>query len=288
MINFIFFFFFQAEDGIRDLYVTGVQTCALPICRLQEAKAHRPLERLRHRDRRRVLRQAADRDAGERYGLRDDGRRRRCRGRRRLGRRRGIVGEHRRRGNTGREQDKEKECEALHDVVIPRGKMRGSSVMIPSILLSARTFASAASLTVQTYTAAPARWHASTAAGVTTAQFSVAALAPAARSQAGRRRGKSARSTARPGRTAGRRIRRPEMPWRSSGYVNERGKPGSSAAKPARTAIEHELTKLRPRSSCRRSASTTSAPRPPSFTSTWTARPRPAASARPWSSEGDP
>src|SRR5690349_24593250 len=27
-------FFFQAEDGIRDLYVTGVQTCALPICLL--------------------------------------------------------------------------------------------------------------------------------------------------------------------------------------------------------------------------------------------------------------
>src|SRR6266496_2704696 len=27
----ILFFFFQAEDGIRDLYVTGVQTCALPI-----------------------------------------------------------------------------------------------------------------------------------------------------------------------------------------------------------------------------------------------------------------
>src|SRR5215471_20282896 len=26
-----YFFFFQAEDGIRDLYVTGVQTCALPI-----------------------------------------------------------------------------------------------------------------------------------------------------------------------------------------------------------------------------------------------------------------
>src|SRR5574340_1292609 len=25
-------FFFQAEDGIRDLLVTGVQTCALPIC----------------------------------------------------------------------------------------------------------------------------------------------------------------------------------------------------------------------------------------------------------------
>src|SRR5207249_6854575 len=26
-------FFFQAEDGIRDRNVTGVQTCALPICR---------------------------------------------------------------------------------------------------------------------------------------------------------------------------------------------------------------------------------------------------------------
>src|SRR5215203_2552171 len=28
---FLFFFFFQAEDGIRDIGVTGVQTCALPI-----------------------------------------------------------------------------------------------------------------------------------------------------------------------------------------------------------------------------------------------------------------
>src|SRR5690606_40517608 len=26
------FFFFQAEDGIRDFHVTRVQTCALPIC----------------------------------------------------------------------------------------------------------------------------------------------------------------------------------------------------------------------------------------------------------------
>src|SRR5260370_27121039 len=31
MFMFIFFFFFQAEDGIRDSSVTGVQTCALPI-----------------------------------------------------------------------------------------------------------------------------------------------------------------------------------------------------------------------------------------------------------------
>src|SRR5690606_40440213 len=28
------FFFFQAEDGIRDFHVTGVQTCALPIFRV--------------------------------------------------------------------------------------------------------------------------------------------------------------------------------------------------------------------------------------------------------------
>src|SRR2546430_5995606 len=31
LCNDLFFFFFQAEDGIRDLTVTGVQTCALPI-----------------------------------------------------------------------------------------------------------------------------------------------------------------------------------------------------------------------------------------------------------------
>src|SRR5690349_22051948 len=31
LVALFFFFFFQAEDGIRDLYVTGVQTCALPI-----------------------------------------------------------------------------------------------------------------------------------------------------------------------------------------------------------------------------------------------------------------
>ena len=30
-IGLFFYFFFQAEDGIRDDLVTGVQTCALPI-----------------------------------------------------------------------------------------------------------------------------------------------------------------------------------------------------------------------------------------------------------------
>src|SRR5437773_9290925 len=35
----VFFFFFQAEDGIRDRDVTGVQTCALPIYRGYPAPA---------------------------------------------------------------------------------------------------------------------------------------------------------------------------------------------------------------------------------------------------------
>src|SRR2546422_5100558 len=34
----LFFFFFQAEDGIRDVAVTGVQTCALPISADDEAR----------------------------------------------------------------------------------------------------------------------------------------------------------------------------------------------------------------------------------------------------------
>src|ERR1022692_2762065 len=38
----LFYFFFQAEDGIRDYKVTGVQTCALPICLLHRSAA-RPL-----------------------------------------------------------------------------------------------------------------------------------------------------------------------------------------------------------------------------------------------------
>src|SRR2546430_13710811 len=37
-----FFFFFQAEDGIRDLTVTGVQTCALPISLRRELKLYNP------------------------------------------------------------------------------------------------------------------------------------------------------------------------------------------------------------------------------------------------------
>src|SRR2546430_13262468 len=42
-VSYVLFFFFQAEDGIRDLTVTGVQTCALPI------SASRALDRSRRR-----------------------------------------------------------------------------------------------------------------------------------------------------------------------------------------------------------------------------------------------
>src|SRR2546421_5379473 len=38
----ICFFFFQAEDGIRDLIVTGVQTCALPISSFSLASVQVP------------------------------------------------------------------------------------------------------------------------------------------------------------------------------------------------------------------------------------------------------
>src|SRR5439155_11594950 len=54
-----YFFFFQAEDGIRDGHVTGVQTCALPIFRKKtfrprtiESRVHTGhiIERLRNPD----------------------------------------------------------------------------------------------------------------------------------------------------------------------------------------------------------------------------------------------
>src|SRR5690606_30576081 len=40
----VYCFFFQAEDGIRDFHVTGVQTCALPI-------SNRPIVRIPHSQR---------------------------------------------------------------------------------------------------------------------------------------------------------------------------------------------------------------------------------------------
>src|SRR5438105_8983686 len=40
MIGQVIYFFFQAEDGIRDPLVTGVQTCALPIF-VEQKEAHK-------------------------------------------------------------------------------------------------------------------------------------------------------------------------------------------------------------------------------------------------------
>src|SRR5438552_7435061 len=42
VVGLVFVFFFQAEDGIRDDLVTGVQTCALPICQRKTPKLRSP------------------------------------------------------------------------------------------------------------------------------------------------------------------------------------------------------------------------------------------------------
>src|SRR2546429_6580500 len=49
------FFFFQAEAGIRDVAVTGVQTCALPISRCRERDAREPERRVFGAHARRVV-----------------------------------------------------------------------------------------------------------------------------------------------------------------------------------------------------------------------------------------
>src|SRR5437016_8409854 len=51
----LFFFFFQAVDGIRDWSVTGVQTCALPICLGEPGPQRSGGERLRQRRQARLL-----------------------------------------------------------------------------------------------------------------------------------------------------------------------------------------------------------------------------------------
>src|SRR5207244_5514497 len=49
-VFYFFFFFFQAEDGIRDDLVTGVQTCALPICHARVVEEIAPgVSRVAHR-----------------------------------------------------------------------------------------------------------------------------------------------------------------------------------------------------------------------------------------------
>src|SRR2546429_805339 len=52
--SFCLFFFFQAEDGIRDVAVTGVQTCALPISMVVAPTTIAPQSGLRCPHRRRA------------------------------------------------------------------------------------------------------------------------------------------------------------------------------------------------------------------------------------------
>src|SRR2546428_2791476 len=68
-LMFSVFFFFQAEDGIRDLIVTGVQTCALPIC---GARARRPVPGRPPEPPRRIVR-PRDRDVVRQAAVRPHG-----------------------------------------------------------------------------------------------------------------------------------------------------------------------------------------------------------------------
>src|SRR2546430_4526548 len=62
----LFFFFFQAEDGIRDLTVTGVQTCALPIFYAAAGPVRHRVGRLGQGGRRHPARCRRARGGGER------------------------------------------------------------------------------------------------------------------------------------------------------------------------------------------------------------------------------
>src|SRR5206468_9502277 len=81
------FFFFQAEDGIRDLIVTGVQTCALPISPPEGRTERRPTRRAtwasarEDGSRRGRAREGADREASlaDRSSCRSERRRARSR-----------------------------------------------------------------------------------------------------------------------------------------------------------------------------------------------------------------
>src|SRR5256885_15722049 len=66
MYNNIFFFFFQAEDGIRDYKVTGVQTCALPISYISAVNRLPMLTLEEEQDYARKLKEHSDLDAAGR------------------------------------------------------------------------------------------------------------------------------------------------------------------------------------------------------------------------------
>src|SRR5436189_4041593 len=66
------FFFFQAEDGIRDTSVTGVQTCALPICFRQSpgnCRKRKDLRRLSRLSARSCRRRSEERRVGKSVDL---------------------------------------------------------------------------------------------------------------------------------------------------------------------------------------------------------------------------
>src|SRR2546429_1662517 len=56
----VFFFFFQAEDGIRDVAVTGVQTCALPISFLYQFVRELDVRGILHGNRWKCYRPSSD------------------------------------------------------------------------------------------------------------------------------------------------------------------------------------------------------------------------------------
>src|SRR2546430_17711164 len=64
----VVFFFFQAEDGIRDLTVTGVQTCALPIFPGAHTSEKAELIAVASRDQRRAEEYAREWEIDRAYG----------------------------------------------------------------------------------------------------------------------------------------------------------------------------------------------------------------------------
>src|SRR3989454_12427321 len=66
------FFFFQAEDGIRDYKVTGVQTCALPILHRAAGRAYHHLQRAGEQPRRVVFADAGADRLGDRGDWKDE------------------------------------------------------------------------------------------------------------------------------------------------------------------------------------------------------------------------
>src|SRR3989442_2359066 len=69
LYDLVFFFFFQAEDGIRDADVTGVQTCALPISSWTRPAA-RAASRVARAEPGRLTRAERSASSDSQYGMR--------------------------------------------------------------------------------------------------------------------------------------------------------------------------------------------------------------------------